>query len=177
MQRERGYPQSQQQRMPPDPSPTSYSRGVSGPYPPSRGMTPLQEHSDTFIPPASHPQLHHQTTAPANLQNHIPVLDAPTQLKVRVHCDAASQVLTLVVPLNISCQSLKDRIDAKLQRSTMLTLADKAVKEGQTSVKLKFLDDEDFVSIQSDDDVQTAFESWREQSGAGEMGEVDLYCR
>jgi cell division control protein 24 len=90
-----------------------------------------------------------------------------------------------VVPLNISYMSLKDRIDAKLQRSTQLTLNDKGAKEGQTVVKLKFLDDDDFVSIQSDDDVQTAFETWKEQNESssgvsaaqGGMGEVDLYCR
>ena len=107
-------------------------------------------------------------------------IEAPTQLKVRVHCEAASQTLTLVVPLNISYQSLKDRIDAKLQRSTHLTLSERGPREGQ--VKLKYLDEDDFVSIQSDDDVQTAFETWKEQNGGfgnagGTMGEIDLYCR
>ena len=54
------------------------------------------------------------------------------------------------------------------------------------------VDEEDFVSIQSDEDVQTAFETWREQrgggghggaedegggGGVGGMGEVELYCQ
>lgn len=113
-------------------------------------------------------------------------LNPPTQLKVKVHCPSASQVLTLVVPLNISYQSLKDRIDAKLQRSTNLTLGDRG---GEGKVKLKYLDEEDYVSIQSDEDVQTAFETWREQRGdgaaavaqggvgAGMMGEIELFCQ
>jgi len=100
----------------------------------------------------------------------------PTQLKVKVHCPSASQTLTLVVPLNISCQSLKDRIDAKLQRSTNMSLSDRGPKE---QVKLKYLDEEDYVSIQSDEDVQTAFETWREQrgEGIGGMGEIELFCQ
>jgi cell division control protein 24 len=190
MQRERGY--ASQQRMAPDPSPTSYSALPRGPYNNGpRAMTPLQERDSTFTPPPP-PSFQHQNTAPPALgqqqrpsSQHNPYVDAPTQLKVRVHCSSANQVLTLVVPLNISYMSLKDRIDAKLQRSTQLTLNDKGAKEGQTVVKLKFLDDDDFVSIQSDDDVQTAFETWKEQNESssgvsaaqGGMGEVDLYCR
>ena len=80
--------------------------------------------------------------------------------------------MTLVVSTNISYQSLKDRIDAKLQRSTNVSLSTGAVK-------LKYLDDGDYISIQSDEDVQTAFESWREQQrehiSAGQMGEIELY--
>lgn len=85
--------------------------------------------------------------------------------------------MVLVVPSNISYQSLKDRIDAKLQRSTNLSLT-------TGSVRLKYLDDEDFVSIQSDEDVTMAFETWKEQSapggsggGAGMYPEIELYCQ
>ncbi|GAB7350434.1 hypothetical protein MBLNU459_g1042t1 [Dothideomycetes sp. NU459] len=99
----------------------------------------------------------------------------PTQLKVKVHATAAGQVLTLVVPTNIAYQSLKDRIDAKLQRSTNMSLSDRTANQ----VKLKYLDEDDYVSIQSDEDVQTAFETWREQrgEGIGGMGEIELYCQ
>lgn len=99
----------------------------------------------------------------------------PTQLKVKVHATAAGQVLTLVVPTNIAYQSLKDRIDAKLQRSTNMSLTDRTGNQ----VKLKYLDEDDYVSIQSDEDVQTAFETWREQrgEGIGGMGEIELYCQ
>lgn len=99
----------------------------------------------------------------------------PTQLKVKVHATAAGQVLTLVVPLGISYQSLKDRIDAKLQRSTNISLSDRTGNQ----VKLKYLDEDDFVSIQSDEDVQNAFEAWKEQrgEGIGGMGEIELFCQ
>ena len=99
----------------------------------------------------------------------------PTQLKVKVHATAAGQLLTLVVPLNISYQSLKDRIDAKLQRSTNISLSDR----GGSQVKLKYLDDDDYFNIGSDEDVQTAFETWREQKGEGitGMGEIELFCQ
>ena len=99
----------------------------------------------------------------------------PTQLKVRVHYNSTGQALSLVVPTNISYQSLKDRIDAKLQRSTSLRLSDQAPKEAQ--VKLKFLDESDYVSIQSDEDVMTAFETWREQQQGQGMAEVELFCQ
>jgi cell division control protein 24 len=81
------------------------------------------------------------------------------------------------VSTNITYQTLKDRIDAKLQRSTNLSLGDRGPKESQ--VKLKYLDEDDFVSIQSDEDVQTAFETWREQKGEGitGMGEIELFCQ
>ncbi|KAL6158754.1 Guanine nucleotide exchange factor for Cdc42p [Exserohilum turcicum] len=99
----------------------------------------------------------------------------PTQLKVKVHCPSAGSSMVLVVSTNISYQSLKDRIDAKLQRSTSVSL-------GSGQVKLKYLDsDNTYVSIQCDDDVQEAFENWKEQQsnlnpGAG-LGEIELFCQ
>lgn len=98
----------------------------------------------------------------------------PSQLKVKLHCPSAGSSFTLVVPTNISYQSLKDRIDAKLQRSTNVSLSSGAVK-------LKYVDDGDYISIQSDEDVQTAFEMWKDQQVggvvAGQMGEIELYCQ
>lgn len=81
--------------------------------------------------------------------------------------------MTFVVPANISFQSLKDRVDVKLQRSTSLSLS-------SGHVKLKYLDDDDYISIQSDEDVQGAFESWRESQKAQNLsglGEIDLYIQ
>ncbi|THV71282.1 hypothetical protein D6C97_06035 [Aureobasidium pullulans] len=97
----------------------------------------------------------------------------PPQLKIKVH--ASSTILTLVVPLNISYHSLRDRIDAKLSRSTNISLSDRTSNQ----VKLKYLDEDDYVSIQSDEDVQSAFETWREQRGetVGGMGEIELFCQ
>ncbi|KAK3675959.1 Guanine nucleotide exchange factor for Cdc42p [Recurvomyces mirabilis] len=145
------------------------------------GAPPLPPPPTTAIPNPPPPQ-----PQSSNLD-----LPAPTQLKVKVHCPSASQTLTLVVPLNISYQSLKDRIDAKLQRSTNLSLGTSGGgggggREGQQVVKLKYLDEEDFVSILSDEDVLTAFETWREQrgggvegsgTGPGGMGEIELFCQ
>lgn len=145
------------------------------PQPPqSRGATPTQ--SATAAAAAAQRS---QTVSPPAPSANLP---PPTQLKVKVHCPSASQVLTLVVPLNISYQSLKDRIDAKLQRSTNLTLGGGVSVVGKDNVvKLKYLDDDDFVTIQTDEDVQEAFESWREQTQNGEtvlgMGEIELFCQ
>jgi cell division control protein 24 len=180
LQRERSY----QQRAMQDPSPTSGypyegradSRAMQ--HPGSRSMTPVPGRGTGTFSPAP-PSTAASLPASSTMAT-LPDLAPPTQLKVKVHCPSASQTLTLVVPLNISYQSLKDRIDAKLQRSTNLALGDRGPKESQ--VKLKFLDEEDYVSIQSDEDVQTAFETWREQRGGevglgGMMGEIELFCQ
>lgn len=158
MMRERQYPN--QDFSPIEPGYTRAGPGAQ--YPPSRTITPVTSRGQSFQ--SSSPA---ESTAP------------PAQLKVKVHCPSASQTLTLVVSSTISYQTLKDRIDAKLQRSTNLTLADRASKENQIPVKLKYLDEEDYVSIQSDEDVVTAFETWREQKGEGlgGMGEIELFCQ
>lgn len=120
-------------------------------------LTPASMDSRNMSPPLSHDS------------------NIPTQLKVKVHCPSAGSSMVLVVSTNISFQSLKDRIDAKLQRSTSVSL-------GSGQVKLKYLDsDGTYVSIQCDDDVQEAFENWKEQQrdlnpGAG-LGEIELFCQ
>ncbi|KAF3051711.1 hypothetical protein E8E11_003394 [Didymella keratinophila] len=156
-------------------SPRSRSAtGESGP--PMDGMDPRQlqnsgtqhlRHPEVMVvnPPVS--------TPPRALNGH---LCQPMPLKVKVHCPSAGSSMVLVVSTNISFQSLKDRIDAKLQRSTAVSLA-----SGQ--VKLKYLDsDGTYVSIQCDDDVQEAFENWQEQQrdlnpGGGQLGEIELFCQ
>ncbi|KAK5111378.1 hypothetical protein LTR62_005219 [Meristemomyces frigidus] len=180
--RERGY-QVGGNRYPPQDPPRSQPSLDGSSY--SRTGTPVSLNNNNNrngLPPS----LPTATSAPFDLPS--PPMQQPTQLKVKVICPSASQSLTLVVPLNISYQSLKDRIDAKLQRSTNLSLTDVvrgSGKEGQQVVKLKYADEGDFVSILSDEDVWTAFETWREQRGggvgggpAGEgMGEIELYCQ
>lgn len=128
-------------------------------------LTPASMDSRTMSPP-----LTSQTPGPHESHSNI-----PTQLKVKVHCPAAGSTMTLVVSTNISYQSLKDRIDAKLQRSTSVSLS-----SGQ--VKLKYLDENDFVSIETDEDVQEAFETWKEQQrdlnpGGQQLGEIELFCQ
>jgi cell division control protein 24 len=107
------------------------------------------------------------------VEQHVAPQPLPTQLKVKVHCPSAGSSMTFVVSINISYQSLKDRIDVKLQRSTSLSL-------GSGLVKLKYLDEDDYVSIQSDEDVQMAFETWRESQRGQPMsgiGEIELFIQ
>lgn len=132
--------------------------------------------------PASSFERSQGTSTPASMdsRNMSPPLshesNIPSQLKVKVHCPSAGSTMVLVVSTNISFQSLKDRIDAKLQRSTSVSL-------GSGQVKLKFLDSEGtYVSIQCDDDVQEAFENWKElqrdlNPGSGQLGEIELFCQ
>lgn len=96
----------------------------------------------------------------------------PTQLKVKVNCDG--NYVTLVVAFNITYQSLVDRIDAKVGR-----FSNKSIAEG--TMRLRYKDeDEDFVTIESDDDIQIAFQVWREaqkqQYHQGQLGEIELFC-
>ena len=171
-----GYPQ--------DPSPTNYNQPPMG-----FNAAPRRHLVNDNIPPHFGPSDSRTGTpqpppgrdlySPPPPQ-HVPA-EGPTQLKVKVRCPSASQMLTLVVPMNISYQSLKDRIDAKLQRSTNLSLTERSGQGREGLVKLKYADEGDFVSIQSDEDVQTAFEAWSEEhEGAmeeGGMGEIELYCQ
>jgi cell division control protein 24 len=99
-------------------------------------------------------------------------MDLPTQLKVKVNCDG--NYVTLVVAFNITYQSLIDRIDAKVGR-----FSNNAIAQG--TMRLRYQDDEgDFVTIASDDDIQIAFQDWREAQGdqfyTGKMGEIELFC-
>lgn len=145
-----------------------YSRGTT----PQPGANPLRVDSmgpnsrtgspalggGGFQAPASHPT-----------SSDVPL---PTQLKVRVNCDSGNYV-TLVVAFNITYQSLIDRIDAKLARFTSSSI-------GKGVLKLRYRDEDgDFVTIQSDDDIQIAFMDWREgmkSMYSNGVGEIDLYC-
>ncbi|KAL9054379.1 MAG: hypothetical protein Q9162_004181 [Coniocarpon cinnabarinum] len=96
----------------------------------------------------------------------------PSQLKVKVKVPNEGSTMMLVVSNNISFDSLKDRIEAKLQRISSLSLS-------AGTVKLKYLFDDDYVSIDNDEDVQVAFETWREKqqgTDVGGFGEVELFC-
>lgn len=96
----------------------------------------------------------------------------PTQLKVKVNCDG--NYVTLVVAFNITYQSLIDRIDAKVGR-----FSNNAIARG--TMRLRYRDEDgDFVTIESDEDIQLAFQEWREaqkaQYHAGQLGEIELFC-
>lgn len=96
----------------------------------------------------------------------------PTQLKVKVNCDG--NYVTLVVAFNITYQSLVDRIDAKVGR-----FSNNAIALG--TMRLRYRDEDgDYVTIESDDDIQIAFQEWREsqkqQYLQGQLGEIELFC-
>ncbi|GAB7364520.1 hypothetical protein MBLNU230_g5328t1 [Neophaeotheca triangularis] len=164
----------------------SYTRQPSDPYDrtaqptpitSSRSVTPSSNTSvrTAFSPP---PALPYDTDGPPPQQT------TPTQLRVKVNVadNKIPQILTLVVPISISYQSLKDRIEAKLQRSApSCTLSFGSNNGGAGQAKLKYYDEGDYVSIQSDEDVVSAFESWSagvgEGAGAGGMGEIELFCQ
>jgi len=97
----------------------------------------------------------------------------PSSLRVKVRVPSEGSAMTLVVGLDVTFQALQSKIDAKLQRHTNLSLAD-------GSVKLKYIYDDEFVTIQTDEDVQTAFETWRDQLQGpilpGQANEVELFC-
>jgi cell division control protein 24 len=172
-------PPTQQARLPqalPRSIPSSLQVGQNE-FGTAQALAPRQM---SYATPDTLPAGQMNTGLPRALQLSAPVMGSmpaeqplPSQLKVKVHCPSAGSSMTFVVPANISFQSLKDRIDVKLQRSTSLSLS-----SGQ--VKLKYLDDDDYVSIQSDEDVQMAFETWRESQRAQNLsgiGEIDLYIQ
>lgn len=152
-------------RRDPSGGPTARTMTPHSSFERSQGtLTPASMDSRTMSPPLSQ--------ASTVVESHSGI---PTQLKVKVHCNQAGSMMTLVVSTNISFQSLKDRIDAKLQRSTSVSLS-----SGQ--VKLKYLDDDTYVTISTDDDLQEAFETWKEQQrdlnpGGQQLGEIELFCQ
>jgi cell division control protein 24 len=95
-----------------------------------------------------------------------------SQVKVKVTCDSGAGC-TLVVQSNISYQFLIDRIDAKLARYTSASLL-------RGSLRLQYQDEDgDYVKIESDEDIQIAFQEWRDMTrglGPGDMSEIQLYC-
>ncbi|GAW27286.1 putative CDC24 Calponin [Rosellinia necatrix] len=99
-------------------------------------------------------------------------LPIPTQLRVKVSCDAGTYV-TLVVPFSITYQSLIDRIDSKLARFTTSSIS-------KGNLRLRYRDEDgDLVTIESDDDIQIAFLEWRESASntsANGVGEIGLFC-
>ncbi|KAH0552888.1 hypothetical protein GP486_006913 [Trichoglossum hirsutum] len=98
---------------------------------------------------------------------------AVQQLKVKV--TFLDNYVTLVVSSNIKYQSLANRIDHKLARSTTLSI-------GGGTLRLRYKDEDgDFVTIHSDDDIQMAIAEWREQQNGNTispgMAEIQLYCQ
>jgi cell division control protein 24 len=135
-----------------------YSNGSQYTRPP-----PVTSDSRTMSPPLN--------SAVSNLSTDSDI-GLPTQLKVKVNCDG--NYVTLVVAFNIAYQSLIDRIDAKVGR-----FSNNAIAAG--TMRLRYRDEDgDFVTIESDDDIQIAFQEWREAQKlhyhTGQLGEIELFC-
>jgi cell division control protein 24 len=167
LQREKAYGGTMAQfpAQPVYPRQSTPSNGMSSlppPGPPPPGVAPMA------------PQGRGVSQSPAIGQLTEPDFPMPTQLKVKVNCDSGNYV-TLVVAFNITYQSLIDRIDAKLNRFTSSSI-------GKGNLKLRYQDEDgDFVTIESDDDIQIAISEWREgmrntYAGPGGVGEIELFC-
>lgn len=155
------------------PSQPLYSRsGTPGPPGPPLRVDSAAANSRTVSPALGTATLPPPTAGSMAGSMTSPDMPLPTQLKVRVNCDSGNYV-TLVVAFNITYQSLIDRIDAKLARFTASSI-------GKGMLKLRYRDEDgDFVTIQSDDDIQIAFMEWREgvrNMYSGGVGEIELYC-
>lgn len=138
--------------------------------------TPQYIRSNTTPIPTSVPtsNIDVRTMSPplANTTPNLGDMPIPTQLKVKVNCDG--NYVTLVVAFNITYQSLIDRIDAKVGR-----FSNNAISRG--TMRLRYRDEDgDFVTIESDEDIQIAFQEWREaqksQFHTGQLGEIELFC-
>lgn len=175
--------QQQRERMPRSVPQQSLDYGGQYPPPMTRAITSIDRtgtpgsiDARMMDPPMqSHHHSHSRTKTPPSIsqqysQPPISPQQQPTQLKVKVAYQAGAFTTTLVVPISISYELLKDRIDAKLSRTSSVSLA-------SGHVKLKYLDDGDYISIQNDEDVQEAFDAWRENIGNGGMAEVQLFVQ
>ncbi|KAI4242491.1 MAG: hypothetical protein LQ352_007228 [Teloschistes flavicans] len=78
----------------------------------------------------------------------------PSQLRVKIWFEPAPSHVTIVVPIVIKHRSLIDRIDSK-----MVKISSASISKG--TARLKYKDNEnDYVTIDNDDDVQDAIEDW-----------------
>ncbi|KAF2842080.1 hypothetical protein M501DRAFT_1022208 [Patellaria atrata CBS 101060] len=145
--------------MPPRSTPFARTGTPGSLMDPPRNLTPASMETRTLSPPL----------AGSTLDS-----EGPSQLKVKVVFKTVGQSMTLVVPMNISYSTLRGRIDMKVSRVT-----DNQWSLLDGTLKLKYKDDDgDLVTIQSDEDVQTAFENWKEQQrdqiSGGSLGEITL---
>ena len=105
-------------------------------------------------------------------------LPTPNQLKVKLTLvDFDAKHLTLVVPSTITYRTLIDRIDAKLKRTSDVSIA------GGTA-RLRYQDvDKDYLRLDCDEDVQGWIIDWKEKlikrllAGEDDAAkEIELFC-
>lgn len=99
----------------------------------------------------------------------------PISFRVKVIVPTEGTSFTLVVSSVVTFETMRDRIDAKLQRTTNLTFL-------TGNLRLQFEDEDgEMITMQNDDDVQTVFDQWRDthvrdSAVSGQLGEIVLYC-
>ncbi|KAI9741212.1 MAG: Rho guanine nucleotide exchange factor 28 [Cirrosporium novae-zelandiae] len=131
------------------------------------------------VPAVSRGQDYEQHQAhSAPLQSPPPSLQdlMPSQLKARIL--VGENYVTLIIPTNIGFQTLIDRIDAKLSRSSLGSIT-------ANSLRIRYRDvDGDLVTIDNDEAIQDAIMDWRDQNKeklqAGDfrvIGDIDLFCQ
>lgn len=149
-------------------------------YSNSAGSAQLRASPSKYPPQVQHaftsqavPTLSSSSSAPSNLT----AMDqGQAQYRIRVHCTPLGSSFVFVVPATITFETLRNRIDVKLQRASPSN-GGQPLSLASGQLKLKYVDDDDYVTIGSDEDVQMAIETWREQQseGAGST-EIELYC-
>lgn len=151
-------PQLQSSRMPRQPStPYEYDQ-LRQPRLQQASAEPRTNHQDEHPPPplqimAPFPIPTQQTElAESEVSAGIKF---PTQLKVKTWFEPSPSHVTIVVAIHIKFQSLADRIDSKMTKITSASIA-------SGTARLRYKDDQDFVKIESDEDVRTAIETWGE---------------
>lgn len=95
--------------------------------------------------------------------------------KIKVYVPSEGTTFVLIAGSHITYRNLRDRIDAKLARCSSMAV-------GLGSLRLQFKDDGEMISIQTDEDVQTAFDLWRESHMhrdsviSSQSGEIEIFC-
>ena len=133
-------------------------------YPPQYGYEPSHQPAIRPDPRVNGHPIHAppnlaQRVMPPNLQTltlQDEEIPCPSQLKVKIFFDPAPSHVTIVVNSSIKHRSLIDRIDSKMEKVTSSSIA-------KGTARLRYVDaEEDFVTINCDDDVKMAIQEWAE---------------
>lgn len=147
--------------------------------PPAPRGHPRQYPSSATVNPA--PNLtgeRYTPTGPSTSATSSNDLPTPNQLKVKLTLvDFDAKHLTLVVPSTITYRTLIDRIDAKLKRTSDVSIA-------AGTARLRYQDvDKDYLRLDCDEDVQGWILDWKEkllkklQAGEDDTTrEIELFC-
>jgi cell division control protein 24 len=147
---------------------------VPGTYQPYNGGAAAAASNRSQTSSPTSPQLPIQgalsrTASPAVHEQTLTNGAAKTQVKVKIHFN--NDKLAIIVPSNIAYAQLMDRIERKVKICAELSTA--------APIRIKYQDEDgDFISMNSDDDVQMAFDVACEgsvQDSAGTCGAVTLY--